>query len=195
MRWLRSGLALVLVVKAAVLGVWWWESIARAERSASAAEAAAEAGVGPDLFTRSRGFRELLDAVHRRGEELERREQAVAAREGALRALEQALVARAEGGSPAAPASPLPAPAPPVVEAQAPVGCAVALTKIYQSMRPEEAAPIDDRLDDATARSIFGCMKEKQIGAILGAMSRDRAVALTKVLSGTPTSVASAATP
>ena len=63
-------------------------------------------------------------------------------------------------------------------------GCGVAVTKIYQSMRPEEAAPIIDRLDDATATRIFGCMKEKQIGAILGAMNRERAVAVTKALAG-----------
>ena len=51
-------------------------------------------------------------------------------------------------------------------------------------MRPEEAAPIIDRLDDATATRIFGCMKEKQIGAILAAMNRERAVAVTKALAG-----------
>jgi flagellar motility protein MotE (MotC chaperone) len=49
-------------------------------------------------------------------------------------------------------------------------------------MRPEDAAPILDRLDDATARSVLGCMKERQIGAILAAMAKDRAVALTKLL-------------
>jgi flagellar motility protein MotE (MotC chaperone) len=165
----------MFALKAGVVGLWWWGSVARAERPAAVADAAAEAGVAPDLFARSRGFRELLEAVRRRGEELERREQAVTAREGALRTLEQALVAHVEGG-PAVPATPAAAPA------DAATPCAVAVTKIYQNMRPEEAAPIVDRLDDATARSIFACMKEKQIGAILGAMNRDRAVALTKVL-------------
>ena len=58
------------------------------------------------------------------------------------------------------------------------------MTKIYQNMRPEEAAPIIDRLDDETARTIFGCMKEKQIGAILAAMRPERAVAVTKALAG-----------
>jgi hypothetical protein len=33
--------------------------------------------------------------------------------------------------------------------------------KIYQAMKPEEAAPIFD-LDDSTAMTIFSCMKEKQ---------------------------------
>ena len=49
---------------------------------------------------------------------------------------------------------------------------------------PGSAAPIFDRLDDATAKRIFGCMKEKQIGAILAAMNRERAVELTRMLSG-----------
>jgi len=62
--------------------------------------------------------------------------------------------------------------------------CGVAVTRIYQSMRPDEAARIIDRLDDVTVKRIFGCMKEKQIGAILAAMNRDRAVAVTKALAG-----------
>ena len=33
---------------------------------------------------------------------------------------------------------------------------------------------------------IFACMKERQIGAILAAMNKDRAVALTKALAGDP---------
>src|SRR2546425_4853777 len=41
------------------------------------------------LFAKSRGFRELLEAVRQRGEELDRREQALATREAAVKALEQ----------------------------------------------------------------------------------------------------------
>ncbi len=144
---------------AAVLGAWWWTSVARAERAAGPA---IESGVAPDLFAKSRGFRELLEAMRERGEELDRREQALATREAAVKALEQAL---GEATVPAAP-------------------CAVAVTKVYQTMRPEEAAPIIDRLDDATVTRIFGCMKEKQIGAILAAMNRERAVAITRALAG-----------
>jgi flagellar motility protein MotE (MotC chaperone) len=169
MRWLRVALVLGLVVKLALVGLWWRTSVARAERPAEPAET----GVAPDLFARSRGFRELLDAVRQRGEELERREQALAARESALKTLEQMLseeAGRLESGAGAS--------------APERAGCGVALTKIYQSMRPEEAAPIIDRLDDATAKAIFGCMKEKQIGAILAAMNRERAVALTRALAG-----------
>ena len=169
MRWARVVLA-SLAVKAIILGAWWWTTVARAER------AVAEAPVAADLFAKSRGFRELLEAVRQRGEELDRREQALATREAALKALEQVLAEEA-GRVEAGPGG--------VVAAGATTGCAVALTKIYQSMRPEEAAPIIERLDDATAKQIFGCMKEKQIGAILAAMKRERAVAVTKALAGT----------
>ena len=167
MRWIRVGVLAGLAVKAVILGAWWWTSVAHAERPV------AEASVAPDLFAKSRGFRELLEAVRQRGEELDRREQALATREAAVKALEQALAeaagrVEAGGGAPSGETT----------------GCGVAVTKIYQSMRPEEAAPIIDRLDDATATRIFGCMREKQIGAILGAMNRERAVAVTKALAG-----------
>ena len=166
MRWVRVGLLAGLAAKAVIVGAWWRTSVARAERPV------AEAPVAPDLFAKSRGFRELLEAVRQRGEELDRREQALATREAAVKAMEQALAetaGRVEGGG--APAGET-------------AGCGVAVTKIYQSMRPEEAAPIIDRLDDATATRIFGCMREKQVGAILGAMNRERAVAVTKALAG-----------
>src|SRR5206468_3523695 len=81
--------------KAVVVGAWWWTSVARAERSV------AEAPVAPDLFAKSRGFRELLEAVRQRSEELDRREQALATREAAVKAMEQALAetaGRVEGG-------------------------------------------------------------------------------------------------
>ena len=171
MRWVRNGVLASLVVKFVVLGAWWWTGVARAERSAPTP---AETGVAADLFNQSRGFRELLEAVRQRGDELDRREQALAARVAAVKALERTLgveVLRADAGAAAA--------SPGEVG-----GCGAGVTKIYQSMRPEEAARIIDRLDDGTVKRIFGCMKERQIGAILAAMSRDRAVAVTKALAG-----------
>ena len=179
-----KGLVLIgLGFKVMVLGLWWWDSVAHAERPSKAPEAAesASAIVPGDLLARSRGFRDLLDAVRQRGAELDEREQAIKARTAALDALEKTVaeeVARLEGlvGKGAAPAA---------VEAGAPAldaGVAVGVTKIYESMKAEEAAPILDRLDDATAKAILARMKEKQIGAILAAMNRDRAVALTKAL-------------
>src|SRR5437773_11277323 len=101
MRWVRVGVLAGLAVKAVILGAWWWTSVARAERPV------AEAPVAPDLFAKSRGFRELLEAVRQRGEELDRREQALATREAAVKATEQALAetaGRVEGGGRAGPA-------------------------------------------------------------------------------------------
>jgi hypothetical protein len=51
-------------------------------------------------------------------------------------------------------------------------------------MRPEEAAQILDQLDDETLRVVFARMEPKQIGSIVAAMSRERAVAFTKTLAG-----------
>ena len=206
MRWMRGVVLVGLAVKAVVLGVWCWGSVARAERSAPPAAATPAATgaavVSDDLFAKSRGFRDLLEAVRERGLELEKREAAVAAREAALKGLEATLGERVGAGL--APVPPVPTPAASASGASAPAAavsasgaaagstppqagaCGVIVTKIYQAMKPEEAAPIFDRLDDATAMTIFGCMKEKQIGAILAVMSRDRAVALTRVLAGAP---------
>jgi flagellar motility protein MotE (MotC chaperone) len=173
MRWM---LMIAVTLKVLALGAWWHMSLAEARPEAPAPAAApgdaAEAGVPEDLFTRTRGFRELLEATRRRGEELDKREEAIGSRERALKALEQAL-----GGGQETVAVPL---APSADAAGKP--CAVAVTKVYQGMKAEEAAPILERLDDETARTIFACMGEKQIGAILAAMSRDRAVALTQIL-------------
>ena len=183
MRVIKALVLIGLGFKVMVLGLWWWDSVAHAERPAKAPEAAesASAIVPGDLLARSRGFRDLLDAVRQRGAELDEREQAIKARTAALDALEKTVaeeVARLEAlvgkGAASAP-----------IEAAAPApgaGVGVGVTKIYESMKAEEAAPILDRLDDATAKAILARMKEKQIGAILAAMNRDRAVALTKAL-------------
>lgn len=155
----------VLVVEVAVIGGRWKTSIAHAARPA------ADAGVGPDLFARSRGFRDMLAAMHVRGEELDRRERDLAAREAALRILERIGAEEAMRAEPAGA----------TVRGDVANG-GPALAKIYQGMRPEDAAPIIDRLDDATARAILAGMRERQVGAILAAMSRERAVVLTKLL-------------
>jgi len=199
MRWIRAAVLASLAFKVMVLGVWWWASVARAERAAkpaaaevpSAAAESSGAGVSPELFAKSRGFRDLLEAVRQRGAELDRREQTVAAREAALKTLEQTLgaeVARLEGVG--APRGGVGGEAAAGVAGERGGACSVAVTKVYQSMKAEEAAPILDRLDDATVKGIFGCMKEKQIGAILAVMSRDRAAALTRALAGAPEAVA-----
>ena len=182
MRVIKGLVLLGLAFKVMVLGLWCWDSVAHAERQTKPTDAVAETALVPsDLLARSRGFHDLLDAVRQRGQELDEREQAVKARAAAVDALEKTVaeeVARLEAlvGGKGAPAT----------EATAPAAAGVAadITKIYESMKAEEAAPILDRLDDATATAILGRMKQKQIGAILAAMNRDRAVALTKALAG-----------
>jgi hypothetical protein len=170
-RWRRRGVPAACVLGAALLGACRWTEPAQAGRPAPATpEVTAEAaGVTPDLFAKSRGFRELLEAVRRRGDDLDRREHALAGREAALGALERTLdERRALEAAAAAPGA----------------STGVALAKVYQSMRPDDAAPILDRLDDVTGRAILAGMKERQVAAILAAMSRERAVALTKALAG-----------
>ena len=189
MRTLKTIALIGLLVKAVVIGVLCTDRVARAsaepagKEKGESAKPSAPTPIAPEVLARSRGFRELLDAVERRNGVLEQREQAVATREASLKALEKTLadeIARLDaqgGGRAAAKAAPAAAGAAP---AAATGGTAV--TKIYESMKPEEAAPILDKLDDATVKAIFGHMKEKQIGALLAVMNRERAVALTKAL-------------
>jgi hypothetical protein len=56
------------------------------------------------------------------------------------------------------------------------------VARIYESMVPEQAAPILDRLDDETLRAVFGQMATEKVAAILAVMSRERAVAFTRLL-------------
>jgi flagellar motility protein MotE (MotC chaperone) len=183
MRWFRLWVVAGLVVKAAVVGVWCWTSVPPSRAAAAAETPGAPGAVPSELLARSRGFRDLLEAVRQRGAELDRREQDVVAREAALRTLEQTLGEDGGHAETRPGATPAAAPAPAAEESPP---CSPAVTKIYQSMKPEEAAPILDRLDDTTTTAIFTCMKEKQIGALLAAMNRDRAVALTRALAGVP---------
>ena len=61
---------------------------------------------------------------------------------------------------------------------------AASLAKVYGAMKPAEAAPILDQLDEATALRILTRMKEKQVGEILPLMTRERAIGLTRSLAG-----------
>ena len=173
MRWIRAAVLASFVLKAIVLTVWWTSGIALAEKEQPKNAAAIDGSVPSELLRKSRGFLDLLDAAKTRSLELEKREETVKAREAAMRSLEQLL-----NGATAK----LETLAPSVTAGANGEPCGASLTRIYQTMKPEEAGPILDRLDDATVKGIFGCMKEKQIGALLAAMNRERAVALTKAL-------------
>ena len=175
---------MALAFKVVVLGTWWWSAAGPAYAAKGAegeAASAAGGGVPSDLLDRSRGFRELLEGVRERGSALDQREQTVAARETALKALEKTIadevtrletLAKTTGVAPGATGG-----------AGAPAG--VPVTKVYESMKPDEAGPIFDKLDDRIALGILSRMKEKQIGAILAAMTRDRAVVMTRLLAET----------
>lgn len=193
MRYVRAAVLVSLASKLIVLGAWWWGAIDWTATPAIAAEAkgaeakGAEKGaptVAPDMLAESRGFRELLEAVQKRNADLDQRDQAMATRQATLRTLEKTVgdqIAKLEAlTKPAAGkggAEALGAPIP---------GSPAGVTKIYETMKAEEAAPILDKMDDSTVKGILGTMKERQIGAILAAMNRDRAVAVTKVLAGAP---------
>jgi flagellar motility protein MotE (MotC chaperone) len=171
-----------LAFKVVVLGTWWCSGAGPAYAAKGAEGEGTPGGAGSvpaDLLDRSRGFRDLLEAVRQRGSALDQREQTVAARETALKTLEKTLadeVTRLEtltkaagGGAPGAEGGP----------------GGVPVTKVYESMKPDEAGPIFDKLDDQIALGILSRMKEKQIGAILAAMTRDRAVVMTRLLAET----------
>ncbi len=56
------------------------------------------------------------------------------------------------------------------------------LVKIYESMTPQDAAARLERLDDRTAASILGSMREKIAGKILGFVNVDKSVRISRVL-------------
>ena len=160
------GLALVAAASAALklgsLAFAWNATAVAAQPAATHADAAC----GAD----GRSFRELLETVRAKADELQRRESALRARESGLAATRRivgAEVTRLEGIAKALGVTGGP-------------GEAMSIGKVYEAMTPEEAAPILDRLDDVTLRAVLGRMRERQVAAILAAMSPERAVAVTK---------------
>lgn len=59
------------------------------------------------------------------------------------------------------------------------------LAKVYESMRPEDAAPIISQLEDQTIVEIFLQMDDRRVSRILGLMPIERATEITQRLSGT----------
>ena len=167
MRTIDGLTARALLIAIASLGGWC--ASRAAATSTPRAETTATLGVDDE------GLHKLLDDVRRRTTELDQRERELAQRSATLESLEQAVAesltdleshdAGAGSGS-----------------------CRLrgGVTRIYESMRPEEAAQILDQLDDETLRVVFARMDPKQIAAILATMSRERAVAFTKTLAADP---------
>jgi flagellar motility protein MotE (MotC chaperone) len=144
-------------------------AFAPADAAGAAAIAAAplpDAGCASD----DRAFRALVETVRAKSEELARRENELKAREAGLAAMRKIVsgeVARLEAVAKALGITGGP-------------GGGMSIARVYESMSAEDAAPILDRLDDGTLRAVLGRMRERQVGAILAAMNRDRAVAVTK---------------
>jgi flagellar motility protein MotE (MotC chaperone) len=108
--------------------------------------------------------------VRAKADELQRRESALRTRESGLAATRRivgAEVTRLEGIAKA-------------LGVTGGAGEGMSIGKVFEAMTPEEAAPILDRLDDVTLRAVLGRMRERQVAAILAAMSPERAVAVTK---------------
>ncbi|MCE5284786.1 MAG: magnesium transporter MgtE [Pelosinus sp.] len=60
------------------------------------------------------------------------------------------------------------------------------LGRLYGGMKPEEAVPILNQLDDATVIAIFGKMEEDQVSKILAQMDAQRAARLTNTMAVGP---------
>jgi flagellar motility protein MotE (MotC chaperone) len=177
---MRIALAIVLAGKLVLAGVWTHRAFANPSGAAPAgrpaagpAVAAAQGETGKPAEVRG-----LLEGLARRQAELDAREQELGDREermklyekdvtakiASLEEIEKRLQARAKAASAAVDAA------------------AESLAKVYGAMKPADAAPILDRLDEPTVLTIFGRMKEKQIGEILPLMNRDKAIVLTRSL-------------
>jgi len=172
MKTMRVLLVLVVVSGLAKLGglgaVWL------ASPDAASAEAKPAAAPSDGACSDTHGFRELLETVRAKADELDRREAELKAREAGLGAVRKAVaseVTRLEGVAKTLGVTGAP-------------GTGVSITKVYESMRAEDAAPILDGLDDGTLRIVLGRMRERQVGALLAAMNRERAVAVTKAFAG-----------
>ena len=125
-------------------------------------------------------LKSMLEELSRRQAELDRREKTVAAREEKLALYEKDVtdkIAQLEQVGKTLKAE--------LQKSNAASDeAAASLAKVYGAMKPAEAAPILDQLDEATALRILTRMKEKQVGEILPLMTRDRAIVLTRSLAG-----------
>ncbi|PWS36586.1 hypothetical protein DFH01_15695 [Falsiroseomonas bella] len=184
---LRLGIgaaALLVLMKAERLAAPFWAAAPRPVASA-AAQAPPAAPAPPPAAqpeapppAEAAAERAVLEALRARRAEIEAREQAAAQREVMLAAAERRLMTRVE-------------------ELTALQGRLEALereraaredaglrglVKLYEGMRPRDAAAIFDDLDMPVLLSIVDRMREAKAAPVLGAMRPDRARALTAEL-------------
>jgi flagellar motility protein MotE (MotC chaperone) len=142
--------------------------------------ASVKGGIHAERARSAADVKSLLEELSRRQDEVDRREKALAAREERLALYEKDVTAK-------------------ITQLES-VGkslkdelrkstsasdeAAASLAKVYGAMKPSDAAPILDQLDEATALRILTRMKEKQVGEILPLMTRERAIVLTRSLAG-----------
>src|SRR4051794_8194410 len=123
---MRTTIWCAAVLGVAIFGGWW---AARAAATGAEPRTQAPANVAATMNPDDTGFRKLLDEVRRRSAELDQREREVMERAAALESLEEA-VAESLSGSPAR------------ASVEDVGGCRLhgGVTRIYENMRPEEAA-------------------------------------------------------
>lgn len=207
-----GALGVLLAVKLAALMEPRPEPVARAPRlvgSANASEPraaavpAAAAGGGPSpaqcgpeaqqITPEQRAERELLQALRARRAELEAAEQA---RRAELAAREQALITREVVAEAAERRAAQRLEELSALQRQANAAAAAGdrersereeagwrqMVKLYESVRPRDAAAIFDELDLAVLVPLVGRLRESKAAPILGAMRPERARALTAEL-------------
>jgi len=139
---------------------------------------AVQGGAAAEPAGKGQEPRAMIEAIAHRQAELDAREHELTAREEHLKVYEQDVTAKIASLEEIEKRLQVRAKA-----ATAAIDSAAeSLAKVYGAMKPQDAAPILERLDESTVLTIFGRMKEKQIGEILPLMSKEKAIALTQAL-------------
>jgi flagellar motility protein MotE (MotC chaperone) len=132
----------------------------------------------PPLFTLSASDIPLLQSLQERRELLEEREQQLAQREEALHFLQQQLEEKLTS----------------LATLRKAIGALIEekeafeekrfehLVKVYEGMKPEEAAALIERLQEDTATKLFYRMKEKKVSQLLGFVKPEVAAKLSERL-------------
>lgn len=186
---LKAMLAVVVIAKMTVVAGWLLVGEPAQARDQRAPDAVRDQG-HPALAPVSvelppipapethREARSLLEALAKRQAELEKRERELAAREDRLSTYEADLtekIAHLEELQKSITRQSR-------AEDEADSEAASALAKVYAAMKPSEAAPLLDRLDEETVLRILGHMRAKQIGELLPLLDRDKAIVITRAL-------------
>jgi flagellar motility protein MotE (MotC chaperone) len=173
--WLLAGAALLLVLAQA-------ERLLRSPAGAALAQAPAPTPAPPQSApppaAEAAAERAVLDALRARRAELEAREEAARARELVVAAAERRLIQRVEELT----AMQARLEALERERAAREESGLRGLVRLYEGMRPRDAAVIFDELEMPVLVRIVDRMREAKAAPVLGAMRPDRARALTSEL-------------